>query len=122
MSTGAAKGLHMAPLCAVLAALGHNMSAPPKASTCNNWQWRIASWGASGFGNSGRRRFAERRDLGGYLLLKLGFCFCWFVALNWKTDTDTHLLRNIFANSDVECILRAKTLQLNQLNLTGAIE
>jgi len=31
----------------------------------------------------------------------------------------THLLRNIFANSDVECILRAKTLQLN---LTGAIE
>ena len=31
----------------------------------------------------------------------------------------THLLRNTFANSDVECILRAKTLQLN---LTGAIE
>ena len=33
--------------------------------------------------------------------------------------TYIHLLRNIFANSDVECILRAKTLQLN---LTGAIE
>ena len=30
----------------------------------------------------------------------------------------THLLRNIFANSDVECILRAKTLRLN---LTGEI-
>ena len=30
-----------------------------------------------------------------------------------------HLLRNIFANSDVECILRAKALHLN---LTGAIE
>ena len=28
----------------------------------------------------------------------------------------THLLRNILANSDVECIVRAKTLQLN---LTG---
>ena len=26
--------------------------------------------------------------------------------------THTHLFRNIFANSDVECILRAKTLQL----------
>ena len=31
----------------------------------------------------------------------------------------TNLLRNTFVNSDVECILRAKTLQLN---LTGAIE
>jgi len=36
-----------------------------------------------------------------------------------STAPATHLLRNIFANSDVECILRAKTLQLN---LTGAIE
>ena len=34
-------------------------------------------------------------------------------------NTHTHLLRNIFANSDVECILRAKSLQLN---LTRAIE
>jgi len=33
-------------------------------------------------------------------------------------NTTSHLLRNIFANSDVECILRAKTLQLN---LTGEI-
>ena len=32
----------------------------------------------------------------------------------------THLLRTIFANSDVECILRAKTLQyILQLHLTG---
>ena len=34
----------------------------------------------------------------------------------WFTHTSTHLLRTIFANSDVECILRAKTLQLH---LTG---
>ena len=31
---------------------------------------------------------------------------------NKTEDTHTHLLRTIFANSDVECILRAKTLQL----------
>ena len=30
----------------------------------------------------------------------------------------THLLRNIFANSDVECVVHDKTLQLN---LTGEI-
>ena len=30
----------------------------------------------------------------------------------WRTRTHTHLLRTIFANSDVECILRAKTLQI----------
>ena len=34
--------------------------------------------------------------------------------------THTHLLRTIFAHSDVECILRAKTLQyILQLHLTG---
>jgi len=38
--------------------------------------------------------------------------------IEYSTALHTHLLRNIFANSDVECILRAKTLQLN---LTGAI-
>ena len=34
----------------------------------------------------------------------------------FRCSTHTHLLRTIFANSDVECILRAKTLQLH---LTG---
>ena len=33
-----------------------------------------------------------------------------------QKPVDTHLLRTIFANSDVECILRAKTLPLH---LTG---
>ena len=38
------------------------------------------------------------------------------ICRNWKArtimHTHTHLLRTIFANSDVECILRAKTFQL----------
>ena len=34
----------------------------------------------------------------------------------------THLLRNIFANSDVECIVRAKTLQLNLTGVVGRPE
>ena len=37
-------------------------------------------------------------------------------AAHTHTPTHPHLLRTIFANSDVECILRAKTLQLH---LTG---
>ena len=40
------------------------------------------------------------------------------VSCDFCLYTHTHLLRNIFANSDVECILRAKT---HQLNLTGDI-
>ena len=35
-----------------------------------------------------------------------------------RTDTHTHLLRTDIANSDVECIFRAKALQLN---LTGKV-
>ena len=45
-----------------------------------------------------------------------GLC-CWFLASGSKMihahlHTHTHLLRTIIANSDVECILRAKTFQL----------
>ena len=105
MSTGAAKGwtwLHYLDESALLAALGHNMFVPPKASTCNNWQWRIAPWGASGFATSGRRRFAERRDLGGYLLLKLGPGFCWFLALTLPVDSKNLLADNLLNQGEGE--------------------
>ena len=37
------------------------------------------------------------------------YIYIYLVSISSHTHRDTHLLRNIFVNSDVECIVRAKT-------------